>query len=135
LTGRGFLDFKFSIGHDFRCLAEVKLFHSARLEDGIGIQLPTYMIADRARYGIYVPIFLDPSGYLEAVAKLEQLAGERAQSHGVEIGVVDIRAWKPAPASRAGEIEERNRYYPDGLAVRRSTETAGHGEPEQEKEA
>lgn len=134
LTGRGFLDFKFSIGHDFRCLAEVKLFHSARLEDGIGIQLPTYMIADRARYGIYVPIFLDPSGYLEAVAKLEQLAGERAQSHGVEIGVVDIRAWKPAPASKADEIEERNRYYPDGLAVRRRLQAAAD-DPENEKEA
>ena len=135
LTGRGFLDFKFSIGHDFRCLVEVKLFHSARLEDGIGIQLPTYMIADRAKYGIYVPIFLDSSGYSEAVAKLHQLAGERSQSHGIEICVTDIRAWKPIPASKAEEIEERNRYHPDSLALRRPPHAEETGEAGYEEEA
>ena len=62
LTGRGFLDFKFSIGHDLRCLAEVKLFSSSRLQDGIGIQLPTYMLADKTRYGVYVPDILGIAG-------------------------------------------------------------------------
>ncbi len=135
LTGRGFLDFKFSIGHDFRCLVEVKLFHSARLENGVGIQLPTYMIADRAKYGIYVPIFLDSSGYDEAVAKLHGLASERSQSHGIEIGVIDVRAWKPASASKAEEIEERNRYHPDSLALQRPLHAQDAGEPGNEKEA
>lgn len=119
LTGRGFLDFKFSIGHDFRCLTEIKLFHSARLEEGLAIQLPTYMMADRAKFGIYAPIFLDSTGYDEAIDKLNQLAKERSHSHGIEIEVVDIRAWKPAPASKAEEIEERNRYHPGRLELQR----------------
>jgi hypothetical protein len=111
LTGRGFLDFKFSIGHDLRCLAEVKLFNSSRLQNGVGIQLPTYMLADKAKYGVYVPIFLESPDYAVALQELKDLAAARARSHAAEIAVVDIRAWKPPPASRAGGVEDSDRYH------------------------
>ena len=130
LTGRGFLDFAFSLGHDFRCLVEVKLFHSVRLQEGVGIQLPTYMIAGRAKYGVYVPIFLESSDYREAVEALQGLAEERSKSHGVKIDVIDIRAWKPEAASKAEAIEERNRYQPDGLRLRQ-LEKAGEDNAEE----
>jgi hypothetical protein len=110
LTGRGFLDFKFSVGHDFRCLVEVKLFDSPKLQDGVNIQLPIYLVADKAYFGIYVPIFLDAPGHETVLKELRRLAARRARSHRVKIDVIDMRAWRPLPASKAGELEEPERY-------------------------
>ncbi len=110
MTGRGLLDFKFSIGHDFRCLAEVKLYHSAKLQDGLSLQLPIYLMADKATYGIYVPIFLETDDHSEQVRTLQALASARARSHGVVIDVVDIRAARPRSASKAASIEDITRY-------------------------
>ena len=110
LTGRGYLDFKLSIGHRHRCLVEVKLFNSSKLHDGVGIQLPLYLLADKARRGIYVPVFLEDAGYEAAVAELEELACQRSASHHVDIWVMDIRAWKPKSASKADDVEGLERY-------------------------
>lgn len=110
LTGRGLLDFKFSLGHDFRCLVEVKLFNNTRLQDGLTIQLPIYLLADHAEHGIFVPIFLESPGYPATLDRLCELAEEQAQRHGVQIKVVDIRAWKPMSASRADTVGEFDRY-------------------------
>ena len=109
-TGRGFLDFKFSIGHDFRCLVEVKLFSSAKLQDGLGIQLPIYLLADRCLYGIYVPIFLETNHYELQMRELQVLATTRARSHGVVIDVIDMRAWRPRAASKADFADDPTRY-------------------------
>lgn len=110
LTGRGYLDFKLSIGRRYRCLVEVKLFNSSKLHDGVGIQLPLYLLADRASKGVYVPVFLEDAGYETAVAELEELARQRSASHHVDIWVMDIRAWKPKSASKADEMEALERY-------------------------
>jgi hypothetical protein len=110
LTGRGLLDFKFSLGHDFRCLVEVKLFNSPRLQDGLAIQLPIYLLADHAEYGLYVPIFLKSPAYATALERLRAAATEQAERHGVTIQVIDIRAWKPKTASRADSVGEFDRY-------------------------
>jgi hypothetical protein len=125
LTGRGLLDFKFSIGHDFRCLAEVKLFNSAKLQDGINIQLPIYLMADRSRYGIYVPIFLETADYTARIEDLRGLAHARAKTHDVEIEVIDIRAWRPKSASKAEDPDAPDRYQldprPKEMAARTQT--------------
>lgn len=113
LTGRGLLDFKFSIGHDFRCLVEVKLFQSAKLADGLGTQLPIYLISDKSHYGIYVPIFLESAEHEERVAALRQLAAERGRSHSVTLEVIDIRAWRPKSASKADAPDAPERYQLD----------------------
>jgi hypothetical protein len=109
-TGRGYLDFKFSLGHDFRCLVEVKLYSSAKLQDGLGIQLPIYLLADRCLYGIYVPIFLESSDYEVQMRELHALATNRAHTHGVVIDVIDMRAWKPRSASKADLADDPARY-------------------------
>lgn len=114
-TGRGYLDFKFSLGHDFRCLVEVKLFSSAKLQDGLGIQLPIYLLADRCTYGIYVPIFLESADYEVQLRELHALATNRARSHGVVIDVIDMRAWKPKSASKADFADDPTRYQPPAM--------------------
>ena len=113
LTGRGFLDFKFSVGHDFRCLVEVKLFSNPKLQEGLSVQLPLYLLADKARFGIYVPIFLESSAYATQLEKLRTLAEATAASHMIQIEVIDIRAWKPKSASKASQVEGANRYHLD----------------------
>lgn len=125
MTGRGLLDFKFSIGHDFRCLAEVKLYHSAKLQDGLSLQLPIYLMADKVTYGIYVPIFLETGGYGEQVRSLQALASTRARSHGVVLEVVDIRAARPRSASKADAIDDVTRYRPAVLPNRNALPPAG----------
>jgi hypothetical protein len=110
LTGRGLLDFKFSLGHDFRCLVEVKLFSNTRLQDGLAIQLPIYLMADQSTHGLYVPIFLESPGCTAAFEGLMQVARQQSELHGVHIEVVDIRAWKLKSASRADSVDEFARY-------------------------
>lgn len=113
LTGRGLLDFKFSVGHDFRCLVEVKLFSSAKLADGLGTQLPIYLISDKSRYGIYVPIFLESADYDGRITTLHELAERRDRSHGVTLAVIDIHAWRPKSASKADAPDAPERYAMD----------------------
>jgi hypothetical protein len=109
--GRGLLDFKFSLGHDFRCLVEVKLFSSAKLQEGLGTQLPIYLLSDRSMYGIYVPIFLEVEDYAVQMRELQALATQRALTHGVMIDVIDMRAWKPRSASKADAADDPTRYH------------------------
>ncbi|MBW7884059.1 MAG: hypothetical protein H3C34_15735 [Caldilineaceae bacterium] len=109
-TGRGLLDFKFSIGRHTRCLVEVKLFHSNKVLDGVSIQLPIYLMAERCRYGIYVPVIAEQTDYAATLQTLHQLAAERLLSHDLTLEVIDLRAWKPASASKAASVEERDRY-------------------------
>ncbi len=111
-TGRGLLDFKLSIGHESRCLVEVKLYSSAKLQDGLGIQLPIYLQADRSTYGIYVPVFLETTDYEVHVRELNALASARARSHGIVIDVIDLRAWRPRSASKAEAADDPVRYIP-----------------------
>ncbi|MEM7125923.1 MAG: AAA family ATPase [Chloroflexota bacterium] len=114
LSGRGFLDFKFSIGYDTKCIVEVKLFNSAKLLDGVGIQLPLYLLADRAKYGIYVPIFLESTNHEKLVKEMKDVAQERTRSHGTDIAIIEILADKPKSASKADLVESLDRY---GLVV------------------
>jgi hypothetical protein len=124
-SGRGLLDFKFSLGHDLRCLVEVKLYSSAKLQDGLGIQLPIYLLADRVMYGIYVPVFLEVNDYELQMRELHALATKRALTHGVVIDVIDMRAWKPRSASKADLADDPARYHvamlsnPSAVDVRR----------------
>ncbi|MBK8048717.1 MAG: hypothetical protein IPK16_17295 [Anaerolineales bacterium] len=131
LTGRGYLDFKFSLGRQLRCLIEVKLFNSSKLQDGVGIQLPLYLLAEKATFGIYVPVFLEAADYDNSVKLLEAQAAERGLTHQYLITVIDIRAWKPKSASKADLVEEMARYdlaypaLPSGSYITRNV--GGHG--------
>jgi hypothetical protein len=108
--GRGDLDFVFSIGHQLKCLVEVKLFDSAKLEHGLVIQLPTYLQADKANFGIYVPVILEPSFNQQKLDDLQSKVQNLNNSYDFEISIIDIRAWKPKSASRATSLDEPERY-------------------------
>ncbi|WP_079525514.1 hypothetical protein [Solibacillus isronensis] len=55
-TGRGSVDFYFSIGKGHRALIELKLGNHKRYTDGINYQLPTYLKAEDADFGVFVLI-------------------------------------------------------------------------------
>lgn len=112
-TGRGLLDFKFSVGNDLKCLLEVKLFDSSKLQHGLNIQLPTYLQAEKALYGIYVPISMDPSTYGERLKSLKTRVAALNADYIFTIKIIDIRAWTPDSASVANELEDSRRYDPD----------------------
>jgi hypothetical protein len=111
-TGRGLLDFKFSYGNDLQCFLEVKLFESKRLEHGLEIQLPTYLQAQRIRYGIYVPVSIDPVVYESKIEDLRQTIESLNQDTDFEIAMIDIRAWEPESASKVKKLEDPQRYEP-----------------------
>jgi hypothetical protein len=101
---------------------EVKLFHSNRIQEGVDIQLPIYLLAEKAHYGIYVPIIGQAGGFELALENLQRLAARRAETHRMHIAVIDIRAWKPIPASKASRIEAIDRY-----AIERQSTGPGSG--------
>jgi hypothetical protein len=112
---------------------EVKLFTSSKLQDGLGIQLPIYLLADKSTFGIYVPIFLESTDHEHQVRDLRALALARARSHNVEIEVIDIRAWRPISASKAGAPDPPDRYQldprPNEMAARLQSRRAGDPHP------
>lgn len=60
--GRGPVDFKFSNGHTFRALLEIKKLHNGDFWQGIERQLPTYLEGDDCQYAWYVAIQYRPGG-------------------------------------------------------------------------
>lgn len=54
--GRGPVDFKVSDGFNLRALLELKLAKNSRFWNGIKIQLPTYMTAERIKTGYFIVV-------------------------------------------------------------------------------
>jgi hypothetical protein len=44
--------------------------------------------------------------------ELRRLAAESARTYNVNMEVIDIRAWKPPVASKAGGLDDPDRYIP-----------------------
>ena len=55
-TGRGPADFKLSRGYHERVIVEAKLSSNGKYLDGLIAQLPTYLHAEKAKYGILLLI-------------------------------------------------------------------------------
>lgn len=64
-----------------------------------------------------MPFFLDVDDYGQQVRELQARAAARAHSHGMQIDVVDIRAWRPRSASKAVAVEEAARYQAPGMTA------------------
>ena len=108
--GRGLLDFKFTYGTDIKCFLEVKKFDHPKLQHGLEIQLPTYLRANHVRYGLFVPIAIDPKTYEEKLAKLQTGMTKLNEQMDIEMAIIDIRAWKPDSASIAKDLDDASRY-------------------------
>lgn len=60
--GRGPVDFKFSTGHTYRALLEIKKLHNGDFWHGIERQLPTYLEGDDCDFAWYLAIQYRPGG-------------------------------------------------------------------------
>jgi hypothetical protein len=65
-TGRGSVDFYFSVGKEHRALIELKLGNHNRYTDGVNYQLPTYLKAEDAEFGVFVLICYSKKQYDES---------------------------------------------------------------------
>lgn len=111
LTGRGPLDFKFSIGNTIKCLMEVKLWNSSKIKHGLEIQLPSYLISDKTKYGLYVPVAVEPNQHEDRLRQLEEKVNALDSEKQFVIDVLDVRAWKLETASKAKKISDTTRYH------------------------
>jgi hypothetical protein len=108
-TGRGPVDFKFSIGEAIKCVVEVKLWDN-RLEHGLSTQLPTYLQSEKAHYGLFVVVVTSEQAYQERIDNLvAEMAKLNATGH-FEIRLVEIQAWKRPSASKAKSYDDPSRY-------------------------
>lgn len=57
--GIGELDFKFSFGYDQKVAVKMNLSNSNKLYHGYSQQLPAYMQAEDAKYGIFIIVELN----------------------------------------------------------------------------
>lgn len=82
--GRGPVDFKFSNGHSFRALLEMKKLTSGEFWKGIETQLPTYLEGDDCDFGWYMAIKYKDTGISKTrgprlpsiIAKLQKDSGK-----------------------------------------------------------
>ncbi len=78
-TGVGKLDFKFSQGSNSRVIIETKLSNNKDLLHGFVTQLPDYMKAQDAVYGIYVVVIVDsPNNQKSQMRKLWEIKSKSA---------------------------------------------------------
>ena len=89
-AGRGPVDFKFSRGYNCKCLLETKLTRNTKWIAGVTKQLPTYLISDIGKYGVYLLVSYD--GYTNVSVELLREAVRSVVSKGIEIEVVVVDA-------------------------------------------
>jgi hypothetical protein len=115
-TGRGPVDFKFSIGKSMKCIVEVKLWDSPKLEHGLSIQLPTYLQSEKASFGIYVVVAASQESYQRRIQELENEVQNLNETGDFRIELVVIQAWRKPSASKAQSYDDPERYSALNLA-------------------
>ena len=92
-TGSGLIDFKFSRGASQKVIAELKYSDNQQLKHGLEVQLPQYMISEKAEQGYYVVLDV---GHLtpKKVQNLENIRIESSQQ--CETVYIDAKIQKSA---------------------------------------
>lgn len=90
-TGRGSVDFYFSIGKEHRALIELKLGNHQRYTDGINYQLPTYLMAEEADFGVFVLICYTEEQY-EKSNRLFESADDLSKEYDKDIRFERVNA-------------------------------------------
>lgn len=102
--GRGPVDFKFSATSSFRACLELKLSSNKRIYHGLAKQLPSYMLPQKVRIGIFVIIILDERDK-ERIDKLLKEKNELEERHGISIDIISIDATsKKVSASKIDRV-------------------------------
>lgn len=95
--GRGPVDFKFSRGFTSKCLLETKLASNTKWINSVVTQLPTYVIADVGKYGVYVLVKHNDSKK-KNIETLEEAAA-LVLKKGIEIEVLVVDAGRDKPSA------------------------------------
>lgn len=90
-TGRGSVDFYLSVGKEHRALIELKLGNHKRYTDGINYQLPTYLKAEDADFGVFVLICYSKEQYDES-NKLFEAASDLSRKYKMDIRFQRVNA-------------------------------------------
>jgi len=97
-TGRGPVDFKFSSGHSYRALIEMKLAKSSKLKQGFEHQLPAYLTAQQVKHGYYIVVFYSKKE-LERVEKVfEEIKSKQGALQG-QVIIIDATREKPSASN------------------------------------
>ena len=97
-TGRGPVDFKFSSGHSYRALIEMKLAKSSKLKQGFEHQLPAYLKAQQVKHGYYIIVFYSRKE-LERIEKvLEEIKSKQGALQG-QVIIIDATREKPSASN------------------------------------
>jgi len=96
-TGRGPVDFKFSMGYNFKTLLEVKLAKNGKFWHGIETQVPKYLNATEVSSGLYLIVY-HKSQELRKIQGLKTRISSLGQKIGADLRavVVDATRYKPS---------------------------------------
>jgi hypothetical protein len=97
--GRGPVDFKFSQGFEKRAVLEVKKANNTRFWNGLKEQLPTYMLAEKVRIGIFLVVVYSKTDEKRVKDIDEQVKAIRTKT-GKQFRTLVVDARKPLSASK-----------------------------------
>ncbi|MEE3127543.1 MAG: hypothetical protein VX494_10055 [Actinomycetota bacterium] len=99
--GRGPVDFKISSGASKRLLIEIKKAHNGKFWNGLDLQLPSYLVSDKATEGWFVAIRYRNNK--QSATRMKELPGRvssAATSSGKTLHYQAVDARRPASASK-----------------------------------
>jgi hypothetical protein len=86
--GRGPVDFKFATGYELSVVVEVKLSRNKALKSGFTKQLPTYVLSEKAKHGIY--LIVDNGAAAKTLQSFNDFVAASPRSH-LDVVYVDGR--------------------------------------------
>lgn len=94
--GRGPVDFKFAAGYQLSVVVEVKLSRNKALKSGYTKQLPTYVLAEKAKRGIYLVV--DNGAAARTMKSFREIVAASRRSH---LRVFEVDGKPKTSASRS----------------------------------
>lgn len=99
-TGRGPVDFKFSLGYANRALLEAKLASNTKFWNGITKQLPAYLWASQCKNGVFLVFVTDKKQYNTIVPNIQNQIAEANKQHRTKMVAVVVDATPKRSASK-----------------------------------
>lgn len=97
-TGRGPVDFKFSSGHSYRALIEMKLAKSSKLKQGFEHQLPAYLKAQQVKHGYYIVVSYSKKELARVEKVFEEVKSKQGDLQG-QVIIIDAIREKPSASN------------------------------------
>lgn len=104
-TDRGLIDLKYSVGSLMKVLLELKTDKNDDFMDNLRFQLPTYMVADKAKYGVFV-LVITKDEHFDKISDYKQLCEDSGKEFDKTIAFIYIDARKKETGSNVKSFEE-----------------------------